>query len=252
MYSKQHIEEELIRTFRHQEVIRRDELWAFAHQLNPQIKAAQFNYILLDLKKKGKLHDIGKGIYTTGVKEAFRPEPNDLIRKLAAFATRITESENNYCIWSTAWLNEFIELQATAIMYILEVDKMDLERVFFSLRDVDDKTFTTSFLHPDRTVIENYVAGLHVSFVVWPLITRAPVETHDNLSFPTLEKILVDLFFAYQGVQLIHIFEAAFSKYPINFSRLFAYAQRRNRKEELQAFLLQHTITQTTIPSTKK
>ena len=65
-----------------------------------------------------------------------------------------------------------------------------------------------------------------------------------GIIFPTLEKILVDLFceeklfFAYQGQQLVKIYEACLDKYSINFSRLFNYAKRRKRDEALKSFLM--------------
>ncbi len=256
MYSKQHIEDQIMGHFRQHQVIRREELWAFARRLDPQIKEARFNYILLDLKKKGKLRDVGKGVYTPGDKVEFRPEPDKMITGLIDFLKKSTSMDETYDIWTTAWLNEFLELQATSAMYILEVDKLSMERLFYTLRDHGSYPFV--FTNPDRTVIETYISGLPQAIVIWPLISRAPVERREQVTFPTLEKILVDLycdtdlFFAYQGSHLIHIFEAAFSKYPINFSRLFNYAKRRNRKQELEAFLLKHTNTKTEINSTRK
>jgi hypothetical protein len=256
MYAKAHIEDRIISTFRHKDVFKREELWTFVRGLDPDMKEARLNYIIHGLKKKGKLQDVGKGVYTIGSKEEFRPEPDEMIRKLAEFIHRKAGLEDAYDIWSTDWLNEFLELQATSSMYILEVDKLDMERVFFSLRDQGNYNFV--FSNPDRTVIETYISGLPEAIIVWPLIKRAPVETRGQVTFPTLEKIMVDLFcdtelyFAYQGAQLIHIFETAFSKYPINFSRLLNYAKRRNREQALQAFLLKHTNTQTEINSTKK
>jgi hypothetical protein len=254
MYSKQHIEEKITSTFWHQGVIRREELWAFVRGLDPQIKEARFNYILLDLKKKGKLRDVGKGVYAIGDKVEFHPATDKIMTSLIDHLKRTTSLDGPYDIWTTEWLNEFLELQATSAMYILEVDKLSMERVFFSLRD----NYSFVFSNPDRAVIETYISGLPQAIIIWPLISRAPLETNRPVTFPTLEKILVDLycdtdlFFAYQGSQLIHIFEAAFSKYPINFSRLFNYAKRRNRVQELQAFLLKHTNTETEINSTKK
>jgi hypothetical protein len=256
MYAKAHIEDRIISTFRHKDVFKREELWTFVRGLDPDMKEARLNYIILGLKKKGKLHDVGKGVYAIGSKEEFRPEPDEMIRKLAEFIHRKAGLEDAYDIWSTDWLNEFLELQATSSMYILEVDKLDMERVFFSLRDQGNYNFV--FSNPDRTVIETYISGLPEAIIVWPLIKRAPVETRGQVTFPTLEKIMVDLFcdtelyFAYQGAQLIHIFETVSSKYLINFSRLLNYAKRRNREQALQAFLLKHTNTQTEINSTKK
>lgn len=256
IYSKAYIEEKIISTFSPKRIFRRAELWRFVRGVDPEIKEGRFNYIILDLKRKGKLRDVGKGVYTIGDKMEFSPDPDEMITGLAAFLNHSAGLDGAYDIWTTEWLNQFLELQATSIMYILEVDKLSMERVFFSLRDQGSYSFV--FSNPDRTVIETYISGLPQAIIVRPLISRAPVQIRDQLMYPTLEKILVDLFcdtdlfFAYQGSQLIHIFEAAFSKYPINFSRLFNYAKRRHRELALQEFLLKHTNTKAEINSTKK
>jgi hypothetical protein len=61
-----------------------------------------------------------------------------------------------------------------------------------------------------------------------------------------------DLFFAYQGHQLVQIFQSACSRYHVNFSRLLNYAKRRNRKQEIADFLLAHTDAKAAINATKK
>ena len=69
--------------------------------------------------------------------------------------------------------------------------------------------------------------------------------TVKRIIFPTLEKILVDLYcdpklyFAFQGEQLVKIFEEALAKYVINYSRLLNYAKRRHREDALKEFLLE-------------
>jgi hypothetical protein len=49
------------------------------------------------------------------------------------------------------------------------------------------------------------------------------------------------LFYAYQGSELVFIFNSAYRRYSINFTRLFSYAQRRNRKTDLMDFLSNKT-----------
>lgn len=254
MYKKSHLEDMLLSTFYKKEVFSRAELWDFIHGLDPTIKDHQLTYIIVDLKKRGKLRDVGKGVYTIGDKVEFHPPTDKMMTALAEHLKKVISQEQPYDIWSTEWLNEFLELQATSIMYIVEVDKEDLERVFYELRD----HYSFVFANPDRAVTETYIPGLAEAVIVRPLISRAPLDTNRLITFPTLEKILVDLycdadfFFAYQGSQLVKIFQAAILKYPINFSRLFNYAKRRHRQQDLQAYLLKHTDTKTAINSTKK
>ncbi len=93
-----------------------------------------------------------------------------------------------YDIWSTDWLNEFIELQATSTMYIVGIEKGSMDRVFYSLGEQESKNVPFVFLNPDRTVIEKYISGVSEVTVICPFISRAPVEVRDKISFPTLEK----------------------------------------------------------------
>lgn len=244
----------IMSTFWTREVFTRKELWDFVHSADPDVTEATFSYILFDLRRKGKLRDVGTSIYTKGDKVEFQRSTDKMMTNLLDHLKRTSSLEGDYDIWTTEWLNEFMELQATSAMYILEVDKYSMERVFFSLRD----TFPNVFSKPDRAVIETYITGVSDAIIIWPLISRAPINKDRLVPFPTLEKILVDLFcdtdlfYAYQGSQLVQIFQSALSNYPINFSRLFGYANRRNKQQEIKAFLLKHTDTKTAINSTTK
>ncbi len=71
MFTNAHIEDMIMSTFPAKEIFRRKELWEFVRGLDPQITASRLNYIILDLKKKGKLRDVGKGVYATGDKVEF-------------------------------------------------------------------------------------------------------------------------------------------------------------------------------------
>jgi hypothetical protein len=186
---------------------------------------------------------VGKGIYTVEQKQPFEPEADDMMNEIGSFLDH-SHNHHDYNIWTTAWLNELIELQATSFLYVLEVNKASMEQVFFALRDSGD--FSNVFINPDGMVIENYISELPQAIIVTPMISRAPITKVGGIVFPTLEKILVDLFcdpklyFAYQGRQLVKLFEASLSKYVINYSRLFNYAKRRHREDTLKDFLHEH------------
>jgi hypothetical protein len=119
-----------------------------------------------------------------------------------------------------------------------------MQGMFYSLKDA--KVASNIFLKPDEKVIETYISELTEAIVIEPMITRAPTMKIKNIVCPTLEKVLVDLycddklFFAYQGHQLVKIYEACFDKYFINFSKLFNYAKRRKREEAIKGFLAQN------------
>lgn len=241
--TKKEFETQLIHQFTGREIFSRDELFSFFKQYEPNLKEGTFGWRIYDLKQKHIIKDVKKGFYTLEQKQPFRPVPDAMIDQLSNFLQN-SFLFHFYNVWTTAWLNELIELQATSFLYILEVDKDSMNEVFFALKDKG--RFQNLFLKPDKRVIETYISELSEAIIIEPMITRAPVFKTKNIIFPTLEKILVDLycdkelFFAYQGYQLVNIFEASMEKYLINYSRLFNYAKRRKREEALKSFLVEN------------
>jgi len=106
------------------------------------------------------------------------------------------------------------------------------------------------FLDPDRLTFERYILPLLESVVVTPLRTQVPSQRIDGIATPKLEKILVDMFvddeifFAFQGDELAHIYETAFMRYRISQKSIFRYAERRNAEGEIRDFIQQKTKIQ--------
>ena len=48
------------------------------------------------------------------------------------------------------------------------------------------------------------------------------------------------LFYYLKGSELIHIFESAIESYIIDFTKLFSYAKRRQRENEIKLFMFNH------------
>ena len=103
------------------------------------------------------------------------------------------------------------------------------------------------FLNPDEKAIDFYIAESNQAIIIKKLLTRAPLtkrtEKDINFYIPTIEKILVDLFaeerlFYYlQGSELMHIYENALTNFTINFTKLFSYAKRREREQDIKKFM---------------
>jgi hypothetical protein len=252
MYSKKYIESRLMEHFSPKEVFSRDQLFAFFRTLDPDLKESTFTWRIFDLKKRHRIRDVGKGVYTIEQKQLFKPDADGVINKIGSFLDN-SFTHHYYNVWTTSWLNEFVDLQATSFLYILEVDKMSIEQVFFSMKDSSE--FSHVFINPDGAMINHYISELPQAIVLVPMISRAPTMTVKKIILPTLEKILVDLYcdpklyFAYQGQQLVKIFEAALSKYVINYSRLLNYAKRRHREDTLKEFLLEQSGLQNEVLS---
>jgi hypothetical protein len=236
-------EKRLIEHFKDKEVFSRDELLAFYRSYEPDLNEGTFGWRIYELKRKHIIKGIKKGVYTLEQKHSFNPEIDKTIQKIG----KILESSFDYHfynIWNTTWLNEWSELQATFSMIILEVDRDSTERVFYNLKD--RHSIQQIFLKPDEGVMNTYVSELSQSLIIKPMISRAPTFKIKNVILPTLEKILVDLycdeklFFAFQGNQLVKIYQSCFEKYIINLSRMFNYARRRKREEGIKVFLLEN------------
>lgn len=96
--------------------------------------------------------------------------------------------------------------------------------------------------------MERYILPLPESILVSRLVTQSPKKKLRRATFPRLEKILVDIFvdsdkfFAFQGEELVHIFENIYSAYWINEKTLFRYAGRRNAAARLRDFIDKKTM----------
>jgi len=75
------------------------------------------------------------------------------------------------------------------------------------------------YLNPDENLLEHYIYEERVSIIVKPLVTKTPLEKEQKISTPSIKKILVDifvdrkLFSAFQGSELVHIFNTLYSTY---------------------------------------
>ena len=95
--------------------------------------------------------------------------------------------------------------------------------------------------------IDFYISESQNPIIIKKLITRSPISkrTEKRVKFytPLLEKILVDLFtenklfYFYQGAELIHVYENALKNYTLNYTKLFSYAKRREREQDIKQFM---------------
>ena len=95
------------------------------------------------------------------------------------------------------------------------------------------------YLKPSREVMQNYIDISQPGVIIKPLISGSPVTIESGIPMPTLEKIIVDTLcdedFSYlQGGEWEYIVENSFSLFTINSSRLFRYAGRRGKLQEIK------------------
>ncbi|MHB1922979.1 MAG: DUF6577 family protein [Chitinophagaceae bacterium] len=236
------IDRQLLDQFKKREVLTRQDLFNFYHLYEPEMNNSAINWKIFNLKRRNLIETAKKGSYQLFTSGRFKPSLQKDIKSLGKILVT-TFNQLPYIIWTTSWIGEFTELQAISSILILETHKSSVESVFFYLKDHGYKNI---FIKPDKSVMENYVSELKESIIIKPMVTRSPTMEINRVIIPTLEKILVDLFcdekifFAFQGKQLVKIYQMAFEKYSINYSILYNYAKRRKRGEKLKEFLLEN------------
>jgi hypothetical protein len=132
-------------------------------------------------------------------------------------------------------------------MIVVEVEKEFTESLYYFLNDSIRMDF---FLNPDEKEIEFYISESNVPVVIKRLVTRAPIskikDKKSVIPIASLEKIMVDLFadenlfHFYQGSEMINIYEKIIDRYSINFTKLFSYAKRRKKEQEIKQFISKH------------
>jgi len=240
------IENNIIEAFQKRSSFNRDELYEFYLNSEPNLKESTFSWRIYDLKKKDIIKTIGRGLYVISYKPKYKPVLSNNALKIARKISERFE-EINYAIWEIPWLNEFSQHQTFNQMIVVEIEKEFEESLYYFLNDSLQMNF---FLNPDEKQIKFYISEVNSSVVVKRLVTRAPTikikEKKTTIPTATLEKIMVDLFadenlfHFYQGSELIYIFKRILNRYSINLTKLFSYAKRRKKEQEIKKFISNH------------
>lgn len=240
------IENRLIEVFKDRSSFNRDELYDFYLDFEPDLKENTFGWRIYDLKKKDIIKTIGRGLYVISYKPKYKAVLSDNIYKIARKTNERFE-DIKYAIWETQWLNEFTQHQTSNQIIIVEVEKEFIDSLYYYLNDNLRMDF---FLNPDEKEIQFYISESNVPVVIKRLVTRAPIQKIKNkkdvVAIATLEKIMVDLFadenlfHFYQGPEMVHIYENIIDRYSINFTRMFSYAKRRKKEQEIKQFISNH------------
>lgn len=190
------------------------------------------------LRKMGVLQQIGRGVYRIGEQVIFIPTITPTTKRIFT-AIHKQFPYVNKSIWHTSTLNEFMLHQPFKFNLIIEVEKDAVESVFHYVKE----KFNNVYLNPNAEIYQNYISGKTDSVIVKSMITESPVQKIYNVTTPTIEKILVDIYSdkiiysAFQGNEMNNIFKRAVNKYTVNSSTLLRYALRRGKREEIVAYM---------------
>ncbi|MCU0435085.1 MAG: hypothetical protein MUC87_16625 [Bacteroidia bacterium] len=223
--------------------ITREEIFDFFRRAEPELNESTFRWRLHDLKNKKMLIQLSRSVFSFSYRPLFNAMPNNSLQRLDRKLAGAFQ-ELNYCVWSTNLISEFMLHIPGRSLTIVEVEKDALEPVYYFLKD---QKYPEVFPDPDKKEIARYVNEAESPIVILPLITKAPLRRRGKVTTPTLEKLLVDIFCekdlyaAFQGNELSHIFNTAYSRYVIDFTRLYQYARRRHRYEALKSFISEKT-----------
>jgi hypothetical protein len=239
------IDHQISKLFKGKGYFDRDVLRSFLIDLDPAISESALRWRIHDLVKRKVIDQVKLGVFTVSNKETYLPVVSDKLARLSKIVAKEFD-EVDYCLWSTEWLNGFTRHQLGKFFYVLEVEKDFVEEVFNAY--FESKKYRV-YLDPKEEIMEKYVES-EISIVIKPLISRSPKQkimvkdkSRDKIFVPTLEKILVDVysdavtFYSIQGSELDTLFENAIKRYKINFTKLFSYAKRRNKENQIKSYL---------------
>lgn len=225
--------------FEEKSQISKQELLLRLKEVYPDTSDQSLTWRIHDLKSKGKLESLGRGMYHLGKSKAFQPILGSLAKRIASILAKELPLVKN-CIWETRWISGWMELQPPYNWTIVETEKDVLESVFTSLTGISKKVF----LDPDRKVVDLYILTMNESVIVKPLLTEAPTFSIDKITSAAPEKILVDivaepdLFRAQQG-ELDRIYANAFNEVRINQTKILRYASRRRKRDAVYSLIPQ-------------
>jgi len=192
------------------------------------------------LKNRKVIASIKKGLYTFSLKPVFNPDIDEAGRKISSKIEK-QFPDLRYCIWSTKIVHEFMLHIPGKFITILQVERDALEPVY---RFLKEEKFRNVYIEPEEKEIERYLYETETAIVLQPLVSKSPTQQVKKVQTTTLEKLIVDLncdkklFAAYQGDEFIHIINNAYKRYALDFTKLFYYAKRRRKENELMGIFI--------------
>ena len=192
------------------------------------------NMYLSRLKKEGIINAPSRGIYEMDSNIPFLPKISSHLKRIYNKVKRefpyIT-----FCIWDTAWLNDFMRHQPFKHYIVIEVEKDASNSVFAFLTE----TIKNVFYNPDEEIFDRYIHQHDEVLIVKNMVSESPLIENDKIVIPALEKLLVDMLidttlFSAQQNEKEFIMRSVIQKYTLNELKMRRYAVRRNREEEIE------------------
>lgn len=213
-----------------------DELYRFFKESEPDLLKSTFNWRIFELVKQFELKRVGRGQLMIGPDVSFSPQYTEQLKEIG-FYIKDQFPFANYCLWDTGILNEFAHhLQASSFV-VVDIEKDAAQSVYFQLKE----RFKPVFFGVDVDMVLDFAEDYNKPILVRNLVSESPIFPGD-IKLPTLEKILVDIFsdreFVYlKGSEMGQLFLNVFEKYTINRTKLYRYAARKGKKQDLMEYI---------------
>ncbi|RTQ45462.1 hypothetical protein EJV47_25330 [Hymenobacter gummosus] len=218
----------------------RQQLLGLLQQEYPELTDATLTWRIHDLKSRGVLCSVGRGLYASHpARPEFMPALDSGSVRLYRTAQRAVPGQV-VCLADTAWLNQLRpEAPALPSFRLLEVAKPHLPAVYEALQELSRFTF----LAPPAADVLRYVHLHERAVVLRPLVTEAPLlTTSEGCTIGSLEKQLVDALahadlYAHYQDHLPDLYRYARQHFSLHESRLRRYARRRAQLPQVEALL---------------
>ena len=226
------------------EILTRQDICHIAKKIDPSFRETLLRNTLEKLMVDGYIIRVGRNQYEAcNSKNKKSVYVNQYSKEAEEVVLLMKEKYPllDYRVWELKWLNEFWNHQIAQNKIFIEVEHMGCDFVYMELSERYQRKV---LLKPSENELYRY--GEQNTIIIDRLVSEAPKGEPDNFNTP-LEKIIVDLFANQKLKSMIHIGEYAmaisdmFHKYKIDQKRLLRYANRRNKKEEIQTFLIEKT-----------
>lgn len=224
--------------FKGQPAFTKQDIFDFYLSQGKKLSDAALRWRIHDLKNAGIIKSVATAVYAIAEKPVFIPNPDAFMEKTVTLFNQ-KYAGLNFCVWNTNILHSFMIHQPVNSFYVFETDRDITESVFYHFKAQNLHVFN----NPSLQLMDDYVLGSEDAVVLKPLVSRAPIKKEGKFVFPSLEKILVDVFcdqhqfYVYGGHEMIVIFENAFNSYHINPGSMYSYAERRGKKRLLIEFM---------------
>jgi hypothetical protein len=232
------IKTEILRYAAYQKRFARKDLFMYFGKQNPAVLPLSVSQQLNRLVHTGVINRAGTDIYQfSDTKVLFVPQITAELRELNA---KLKEHFPfaHFCLWQNSELVTYMHHLPNLRQIFVEVERDAVSAVFDFLNGDSEKRI---FLSPNTDDYNRYIAGKE-AIIVRHLVSEAPVQTVENIVVPTIEKILVDVigdvdFEFMQGAELHRFYRNVLERCAVNRKKLQRYANRRNRKTEVEQLL---------------